>query len=259
MPEIKKPKSGEFCWVELASSDPVAGRAFYQKLLGWNFTDMPMPEPYAIADLGGKHVAGVMRLPEQAKAMGAPPHWLSYVAVEDAKAAAAQATALGGTVVFGPATMGPGTFAVIQDPAGGTFALWQAPAEPMGTFLYGETGALCWNELISTDLDRAGRFYSGLFGWKLESAPMPGMEYTIIKKGDQQVGGMMAQPQEMAGAPSLWNAYFAVADCDGTVAKAIALGGRPVVPAMDIPEVGRIAMLADPQGAAFSVLKPAQA
>ncbi len=256
MPEITKPVTGSFCWVELASSDPAAGKKFYSQLLGWNTTDMPMPEPYAIADIGGKHVAGIMQLPAQAKAMGAPPHWLSYVAVDDCKASAAKATSLGGTVVFGPVTMGPGMMAVVQDPAQGTFALWQ-PLQSMGTFLYGETNALCWNELMSTNVDAAGKFYSGLFGWTFQPVQMsPELTYILIKNGDQQIGGMMAQPKEMAGAPSMWGLYFAVADCDATAAKTAELGGKIFVPPSDIPNTGRFATLADPQGAMFSILKP---
>jgi len=259
MPEITKPTPGNFCWVELATSDPAAGKKFYTQLLGWNTTDMPMPdqkEAYTMADIGGKHVAGIMRLPEPAKAMGAPPHWLSYVAVADCKAHADKATSLGGKVVFGPVTMGPGMMAVVQDPAGGTFALWQT-LQSMGTFLYGEDNALCWNELMTTNVDAAGKFYSGLFGWKFEPVQMsPEMTYIIIKNGEQMIGGMMAQPKEMAGAPSMWGLYFAVADCDGTVAKATSMGAQVFVPPTDIPNTGRFATLADPQGAAFSVLKP---
>lgn len=257
MSEIIEPTPGNFCWIELASTDPAAGRAFYKELLGWNITDMPMPgqaEPYAMADIDGKHVAGIMRLPEAAKAMGAPAHWLSYVAVEDTAAAAAKATSLGGKVLMGPMSMGPGSMAVIQDPAGGVFALWQT-VQQMGTFLYMEVGALGWNELISTNVDLAGTFYAGMFGWKLEPQQMPGMTYITLKNGETAAGGMMAQPEEMAGAPSIWNVYFSVADCDATIAKATALGGKLLAPAMDIPEVGRFAVLADPQGAAFSVIK----
>lgn len=256
MPEIVKPVTGTFCWVELASSDPAAGKAFYKELLGWSTTDMPMAEPYAIADIGGKHVAGIMKLPEQAKAMGAPPHWLSYVAVDDCDAAAKKATSVGGTVVFGPVAMGPGKMAVVQDPAGGTFALWQ-PLQSMGVFLYGETNALCWNELITTNVDAAGKFYGGLFGWTFEPVQMsPELTYIIIKNAGQMIGGMMAQPKDMAGAPSMWNVYFAVADADATAAKTVALGGKVFQPPADIPNTGRFAVLADPQGAAFSILKP---
>ena len=259
MTEIMKPTSGTFCWVELATTDPAAGKRFYQELLGWNTNDLEMGITYTLADIGdGKYVAGMMELPPPAKAMGAPPRWMGYVAVADIPAAIAKATSLGGKVVHGPMQMGPGSQAVLQDPAGGVFSIWHDP-DPKNIFVYGATGALCWNELISTNLDVAAKFYADLFGWKLERSPMEGMEYTLAKLGDVQVGGMMAQPEEMAGAPSMWNVYFAVTDCDATVAKTKGLGGKVVVPPMDIPSVGRFATLADPQGATFSILQPAVA
>lgn len=259
MAEILKPTPGTFCWIELATTDPAAAKRFYKELLGWNTSDLDMGITYTMADVGeGKFVAGMMELPPPAKAMGAPPHWMSYVAVEDVPAAIARATSLGGALVHGPMPMGPGSLAVLKDPAGGVFSVWHDP-DPKNIFVYGAPGALCWNELISTNLDVAARYYADLFGWKLERAPMDGMEYTLAKAGDVQVGGMMAQPEEMAGAPSMWIAYFAVASCDDVVTKAGELGGKVLVPPMDIPTVGRFATLADPQGAAFSILQPTMA
>jgi uncharacterized protein len=212
-----------------------------------------------MADVGeGKYVAGMMELPPPAKAMGAPPHWMGYVAVADVPAAIARATSLGGKLVHGPLPMGPGSLAVLQDPAGAVFSVWNDP-DPKNIFVYGATGALCWNELISTNLDVAAKFYADLFGWKLERAPMEGVEYTLAKVGDGMVGGMMAQPKEMAGAPSMWNVYFAVASCDAVAVKTKELGGKVLSPPMDIPTVGRFATLTDPQGAAFSILQPAMA
>src|SRR5262249_44360530 len=187
--------------------------------------------------------------------MGAPPHWMSYVAVENTEAMTKKATSLGGKVLVGPMTMGPGTMSVIQDPTGAVFALWQS-IQPMGTFLRGEPGSLGWNELVTTDVDRGGKFYSGLFGWKLESQNMAGgMVYTILKNAGEMAGGMMAQPKEMAGAPSVWNVYFSVADADATVNKAKSVGAKVMMPPTDIPDVGRFAFLTDPQGAAFAVIK----
>ena len=138
------------------------------------------------------------------------------------------------------------------------FSVWHDP-DPKNLFVYGETGALCWNELISTNLDVAANFYADLFGWKLERAPMEGMEYTVAKLGEAQVGGMMTQPKEMAGAPSMWNLYFAVVDCDATMAKAKELGGTVLSPPIEVPSVGRFVTLADPQGAVFSILQPSKA
>ncbi len=257
MPSYTKAPAGAFSWVEVSTTDVQGAKAFYGSLFDWSIADMPMPGglSYSMATIAGKQVAGLMTIPPEATKTGAPPHWLSYVAVDDVAASAQQATKLGGKVLTGPFDMGPGKMAVLQDPTGAVFALWQSPAEPMGSFQFGEDNSLGWNELSTTDTDRAGAFYSGLFGWKLETAQMPDMVYTTFKRGAERVGGMMAQPKEIDGTPSAWAVYFAVADADKTAAKAKSLGGREIVPPTDIPNIGRFAVLTDPQGVFFSVIK----
>jgi predicted enzyme related to lactoylglutathione lyase len=258
MPEFNAPVTGHFCWTELHTTDPTAARGFYGELFGWKLEDMPMPAgSYAIASVGGRHVAGLTKTPEQAAKMGAPPSWLSYIAVDDVKASAAMAAKLGGKIVMDATPMGPGTFAVIQDPTGGIFLLWHT-TQSMGTFLYGEPGALNWNELISTDAAAAENFYTKLFGWNAETNQMPSGPYTVFKNGDRFVGGLMAQPPDMKGAPSMWATYFNVTDVDTSITKATRLGAKTLVPAMDIPGVGRFAWLSDPQGAAFAVMTDAK-
>lgn len=258
MTELTTPVTNTFCWVELATTDPAAAKKFYSTLFGWELADMDMPASgtYTMASVGGKTVCGMMQLPEEAKKMGAPPHWLSYVATDDVAASVKKVTELGGSVFAGPMEVGPGVMAVVSDPAGGVFAFWQ-PKQSMGTWLYQERNALCWNELLTTDVDKAGKFYSGLFGWKADVMPMgDGSVYHVLKLGDKQVGGMMAMPPMAAGAPSHWNAYFHVANADDFAKKVQELGGKVHSPPMDIPNVGRFAVLADPQGATFSVLQP---
>jgi predicted enzyme related to lactoylglutathione lyase len=257
MPEFSKPVPGNFCWIEANLEDPARGKGFYGELFGWSFQDMPMPSgTYTMMTLGDKQIAGLMKLPEEAKKMGAPPHWLSYVAVDDAQRATDKAKELGGKVLAGPMSVGPGTMSVIQDPTGAVFALW-ASQQSMGTFLWREVGALCWSELATTDVEAAKKFYVGLFGWKTQAWPMGDFEYTVLKNGDLDVAGLMPQPKMMAGAPSMWTAYFAVSDCDATAAKATKLGATVLVPPTDIPNVGRFAVIADTQGATFAILKGA--
>jgi len=257
MPEFHTPETGRFCWVELQTKDPAAAQRFYGGLFGWTFEDMPMPEgKYTIAKAGGKQVAGLMLLPEQAASMGMPPSWGVYVAVNDVKASTEAAAKQGAKVLLGPTPMGPGTFSVIADPTGAVFMLWHTP-QPMGSFLYGEPGALTWNELISTNADVAQSFYAQLFGWKGEPQQMPNMTYTVFKQGDTMVGGLMPQPTSMKGAPSMWASYFAVADADATFATAAKLGATVIMPLTDLPGVGRFGWLQDPQGAAFAIIKNA--
>ena len=255
MPEITKAEAGTFCWIELGTTDVPAAKKFYGGLFGWTLTDMPMGAmPYSMAAVGDKRVAGLTVLSDAAKKMGAPPNWLSYVAVDDAAASAQKIASLGGKVLVPPLDIGPGQMAVAADPTGAVFAVWQG-VQSMGTFLMGEPGSLGWNELISTNEDQALSFYKALFGWNADRTEMPGMTYTIFKQGEAMIAGSMAQPKQMAGAPSLWGVYFSVADADKSAEKVIAMGGKILNPPMDIPGIGRFAVAADPQGAMFSMIK----
>ena len=116
-------------------------------------------------------------------------------------------------------------------------------------------GKFCWNELVATNEAVAKKFYVGLFGWKTEAFGR-GMAYTLFKNGKDSAGGMMKCPQ--AGLPSHWLPYVIVADTDKSIAKTKKLGGKVVAGPFDVPEVGRIAVLVDPQGAAIGILAPAE-
>jgi hypothetical protein len=255
MPEFTKPVPGNVCWAEALLEDPDRGKGFYGELFGWASQSVPSPlGTYNMMHIGGKFVAGVGKLAAEAKKMGFQSHWLNHVAVTDAAEMTEKAKRLGAEVLLAPHDVGPGMMAIIQDPTGAVLALWAAK-KPMGTFLWAETNALCWVELSTTDVDAATSFYVDLFGWKAEPMDMGDFTYTILKNGDLSLGGLMQQFKEMAGAPSRWTSYFAVTDCDATVKKAGQLGATVLVPATDIPQVGRFAAFADPQGAAFSVIK----
>ena len=115
-------------------------------------------------------------------------------------------------------------------------------------------GAFSWNELMTTNPDAAKEFYGKLFNWKLEDMPMEEMTYTVVKAGDEEIAGIMGIPPEAEGAPPNWGAYVTVDNVDQTVRQAKELGGRIIVPARDIPKVGRFAVIQDPQGAMISVI-----
>jgi uncharacterized protein len=257
MPEFSSPVTGTFCWVELQTKDPAAAQKFYSALMGWSFEDLPVPGGrYTVARAGGKQVGGVTPLPAPFASAGVPSNWGVYVAVEDVPASTEAAVRLGARLLLGPQSLGPGTFSVLADPTGAMFMLWHT-TEPIGTFLYGEIGALCWNELVSTNTDLAQRFYSQLFGWRAEPMPVPGGTYVVFKQNDKSIGGLMPQPEEMKGPPSAWASYFAVTDADATFASALKLGAKVIMPLVDLPDVGRFAWLRDPQGATFAVIKNA--
>jgi uncharacterized protein len=241
---------GAFCWIELMTSDAAGARSFYTQLFGWSVNENPMGDLgiYYIFQKDGAD-AGAM-YERTAEMAGIPPFWMSYVRVDDADAATEKARSLGATVQNGPFDVGPqGRMTVFGDPQGAAFAIWQ-PGENQGIGIRDEVGTLCWNELQARDVDAAKKFYPALFPWQMKESP----EYTEWHLGELPIGGMMAS-QAPAEVPSYWLPYFAVDDCDAVVANAQALGANALVPAFDAANVGRMAILADPQGATFAVIK----
>ena len=257
MSEMKQYPPGTFCWVELATSDAKAAKAFYGELLDWKAEEQEVPGGmfYNTMRHKGKAVAGLYGITAEMKSQGVPPHWLSYVSVANADETAAKAKSLGGTVIKDPFdVMDIGRMAVIQDPTKAMFAVWQ-PKNMQGAELVNEAGAFCWNELLTTDTAAAEKFYTGLFGWtaeKQEGGPMP---YTMFMNGENMAAGMLSITKEMGEMPPNWMVYFSVKDCDGSVKRAEKMGATVIAPPMDILEIGRMAALMDPQQAAFSVIK----
>jgi predicted enzyme related to lactoylglutathione lyase len=254
MTEIKKHEPGTFCWVELATNDGPAAKKFYTSLFDWGVNDVPSDAgTYSMVQKRGKDAGALYEQGPQEKAI--PPHWNSYVRVDSADDTAAKAKKLGGTVLLGPFdVMEHGRMAVIQDPAGAVFSLWE-PKDHIGAEVVGEPNSFCWNELYTSDAKKAGDFYSKLFGWSREPMQTPTGEYTIFKKGDAQAAGMMQISKEMEAMPPHWMVYFAVDDSDRTVQKAKGMGAQVMVPPTDIPNIGRFAILNDPQGADFAVIR----
>ena len=259
MPEVTSHAAGSFCWIELNTSDPGAAKKFYTDLFGWAAEDTPAgPDMvYTMLRLRGLEVGAMCGLQPEQKAHGVPPHWMTYISVESADDAASKAASLGGTVLAGAFdVMDVGRMAIIQDPQGATFCVWQAKAH-IGAKLVGETGTFGWDELWTTDTGKAAEFYTGLFGWaaKDSGANMAGGGYTEWQLGGQSIGGMMKIQPEMGPVPPNWLPYFMVEDCDDISSKAAASGGKLFVPPTDIPNVGRFSVIQDPQGATFAIIK----
>jgi predicted enzyme related to lactoylglutathione lyase len=257
MQEKPQYKPGTFCWVELGTSDADAAKSFYTQLFGWAYEDHPMgPDMvYTIYKLDGKDVAAMYKLMAEQTSQGVPPNWLSYVSVANADESTAKAKELGAIALkeaFDVATVG--RMSVIQDPTGAVFALWQA-GDTSGVGIYNVPGSLCWNELMTTDTAKDKAFYTNLFGWGANTQDFGGFEYTMFQNGERGAGGMLQITPEMGPIPSNWLVYFAVDDCDAKVKKATELGAQVMKPADDIPGVGRFAILIDPQGAAFAIIK----
>jgi len=243
---------GTFSWADLSTSDVDGAKAFYAGLFGWEAQDLPIGpgEIYSMQQVRGQNVAAISaQRPEQAQA-GIPPLWNSYVTVADADATAARAAELGGTV-HAPAfdVMDAGRMAVIADPQGAVFSVWQ-PKDNIGAQLVTTPGALCWNELTTSDPEGAKAFYTELLGWAtqpMEGGPVP---YNVIMVGERSNGGIMEAPD---GVPTAWTPYFAVEDLDDALARVDELGGATINGPMEIPDLARIAVVRDPQGAVFAL------
>jgi uncharacterized protein len=256
MPERTSYTQGTPNWVDLPTSDQAAAKAFYAGLFGWTYDDQPMGEGqvYSMALLNGHQVAAISPQPPEMAAAGAPPMWNTYLAVDSVDEATAKVEAAGGKVAMAPFdVMDAGRMSFVMDPSGAPVALWQA-SQHIGATLVNEPGTINWNELVTSD-PGATRFYADVTGLTAENMDMgEGQPYTVFKSGEAMVGG--STPPQMPGVPSHWHVYFGTADADATAAKAAELGGSVIVPPFDTP-VGRIAVLSDPQGAMFSVIKNA--
>lgn len=248
---------GLFGWVDLSTSDVPAAKAFYTGLFGWDAEDVltPMGPAYTMLRLDGRLVAGLGPQPPGLAEAGVPSLWNSYVMVDDVDEVVARAERAGGTVAM-PAmdVMTEGRMAMVADPSGAVVGLWQ-PRDHQGADVFNVPGTLTWNELQSRDLDAATAFYADVLGWRW--APAEGTEGYLVamldaKEGDDKSNaGAMAMPEGVpAQAPSYWAVYFAVADCDASVAAAEGLGGTVFLPAMQMGP-GRFAGITDPTGAMF--------
>jgi len=258
MQEATQQKPGSFCWVELGTTDNEAAKNFYTQLFGWEAQDHSMgPDGvYTILKLGGKDVGGLYKLMPDMLAQGVPSHWMSYVATASADETTEKAKAAGATIMNGPFDVANlGRMSVIKDPTGAVFSIWQAK-ENKGSAAWGVPNAPVWNELGTNDPQKAGEFYSNVFGWTRQKFPDSPIDYTLFNNEDKGIGGMYEITPEMGPIPPHWLVYFAVDDCDAKVQKATELGANVMKPAEDIPGIGRFAILIDPQGAAFALLKP---
>ena len=243
---------GHFAWHELMTSDPDAAVAFYTKAMGWTTTSYENDPNYRIWMSGQIPLGGVMRLPEDARSMGASPHWLPYVAVPDVDATERQALAMGGKVYVAARNIVAGRFAVLADPHGAIFAVYRPAASMAAPNAPPGQGEVVWHELATTDPAAAWAFYHALFGWVKTSAMDmgPAGVYQMFGAGGAPLGGIFAKSPEMPGPH--WTCYTEVASVDKLAALLPKLGGRVVMGPMEISGGARIVMCLDPQGAVFA-------
>ncbi|MEU1124529.1 VOC family protein [Streptomyces sp. NPDC005899] len=246
---------GAPCWVSLIVHDLAATQEFYGRLFGWEFR--PGPDelgPYVRALLRGKDVAGIGRLPPDRHL---PVAWTTYLATEDADATAEAVRSCGGTLAVGPLDAGrAGRLAIVSDPGGAVFGVWQA-AEHLGTALSGLPGTPVWNELVTRETASVAKFYQVVFGFEAEAEVSADFDYQTLHLKGRPVAALHgvghALPRDRGPH---WMTYFEVADTDEAAAHVAELGGRVLQPPRDSPG-GRLATVADPEGAVFTVQRSA--
>ncbi len=256
---------GTFSWVELATTDPETAKTFYGDLFGWEAEDNPIPQEagggvYTMLLLGGERVAALYEQRPDQRDAGVPPNWFSYITVAEADTAASRAEELGGTVHAGALdVMGTGRMAVIADPTGAFFGVWQAGSS-IGATRVNDPGCLTSNELSTDDVAEASAFYGGLFGWRIvEVDTQGGPPYWLIEHAgaaEGRNGGMRQLAPEQAGVPPHWMPYFTASSLDDTLTRLGGAGGTVHAGPIQIP-AGRIAVVSDPQGAFFGLFEGA--
>jgi hypothetical protein len=254
MPELFP--RGRFVWHELMTTDPQAAIDFYTKVIGWKVTGFEQDPSYRMWTMGGTPMGGLMLLPEEARKMGAPPHWLMYVLVPDVDSTVRQAVGLGGRTHLEPQDIPTiGRFAVLADPQGAFFAVFTPSGGEKGSEEV-TIGDFSWHELATTDFKEAWNFYNALFGWDhVESFDMgpAGMYWMFAQAGSRKaMGGMYNSAPERGTAPH-WLCYVMVRSADQAAQSVTRLGGKVLNGPMDVPGGDRVAQCMDPQGAVFAV------
>ncbi|MFF5703946.1 VOC family protein [Streptomyces sp. NPDC012794] len=249
--------SGTPCWVSLMVHGLGSTEHFYADLFGWEYEPGPTQfGPCVRAFLDGEEVAGIGEMPPDRHL---PVAWTTYFATDDADCTAESIRSCGGTVAVGPLDAGAaGRMAICSDPLGAIFGIWQADGLP-GTRRAGAPGTPVWNELVTQDTSTVGKFYEHVFGHDAERHPdlSADFDYLTLRLGGRPVAAVhgvgRALPHDRGPH---WMTYFEVADPDAVAARVTELGGRVVAPPRD-RITGRLAMVADPEGAVFAVVRTA--
>lgn len=246
---------GRFVWHELMTTDTGAAAAFYLKVIGWKAQPWTGDPSYTtwVTDRGP--VGGLMSLPDDAKATGAPPCWLFYAGTPDIQGTVQEAQRLGAQIVKDVTEIpNTGKFAVLSDPQGAVFAVYSAENPTPPDDAEPKIGEFSWHELATTDSQAALSFYRQLLGWENTGSHDMGPMgiYQMFGWGGRSMGGMYNKPAEMP-APPHWLCYAFVPDVAVAAEAARIAGGQVVHGPVEVPGGDWIAQIIDPQGAAFAV------
>ena len=252
---------GQFVWYELTTPDVDAAKKFYPSITGWG--TQQFDKDYTMWTTGGVPFAGIFRLRPEQRQQGIPPNWMPYIEANNVDETARKATSLGGSVMHGPADIpNTGRFAVVKDPQGAVFGIYKSNQASRAWDGTPTIGRFSWHELMTTDWKKAFDFYRQLFGWEKtgEMEMGPGQTYFMYGKG-KPFGGIYnrdalanapGMPKDMGSMPPFWLVYIHVKDVKKAVETGTRGGAFVQRPPMDIPG-GMIAIMGDPQGAAFAV------
>lgn len=244
---------GQFVWYELTTPDVDASRRFYPPITGWG--TQQFDKDYTMWTTGGVPFAGIFRLGPEQRQKGIPPNWMPYIEASNVDETARKATSLGGSVMHGPDDIpNTGRFAVLKDPQGAVFGIYKSNTGSRAWDGTPTLGRFSWHELMTTDYKKAFDFYRQLFGWEKtgEMDMGGGSMYFMYGMKGKMYGGIFTRPPEMAGMAPFWLTYVHVKDVKKAVDTATKAGAFVKQPPMEVPG-GLIAILGDPQGAAFAV------
>ena len=264
-PEQRANSDSGFIWYELITPDPAGAKAFYDAVVGWNIDgESNFPNGYRmIGRSDGKAAGGLLPLTDEMQRHGARPTWLGYLNVEDVDASVAAIELDGGKTLMPPFDIPDiGRVAMVADPQGAPFYIMKpAPPEDQpdaqsDVFSPTEVERCAWNELCTTNLEAARRFYPNHFGWKLgDVMPMGPMgDYQFIEQGGRMIGALFAPP----GRPPAWRFCFRVENLERSIEAVNSGGGEILFGPTEVPGGGRIIQANDPQGAFFMIIEGGQ-
>ncbi len=207
--------NGRFVWYELITTETEAAKSFYADVMGWDTGEVSMPgTTYTLFSVGDISVGGLMKLPKDARNMGAKPHWIGYVEIDDVEATNDRLKQLGGAVHVPPTDIpNVGRFSIVADPQLATLALLER-LQPQERHVQPDTlGRVGWHELLAADWKKALAFYSELFGWQKAEANVGARgTYQRFSVGGQTIGGVVTKPQKVP--VPFWLYYFNIGDID---------------------------------------------
>jgi hypothetical protein len=251
-------RHGTFSWVENATTDQEGTKGFYSSVFGWDYDDSPVGNGiyYSMAKLRGHYVAAIAPQQQDERAMGVPPHWNSYITVDDVDSVSARVQELGGTLHAGPFdVMDVGRMSALSDPTGAVAYLWQ-PKGHIGAGLVNEPGAFCWNELGTRDPAVSAQFWSDLLGWEFERIEAAPIDIWTIGNGGQDNGSMRRMGDETPpDVPPHLLVYFAVDSIEAAAETISGAGGQVIVPKMSAGPGNSFAVFGDSAGATFGLFE----